>query len=133
MALGRIDHIDLIVEDLTTAEEYFTTKLGFKLLRRTDHAGKSIELQSPAGDFFFDLHQGTEELYKEEREQPGGRCHFGHVAFRVRDIEKEMKDLKAKGVKLTREAPYDHPITGRRIVGVSDADGRFWLQLTENK
>ncbi len=42
MALGKIDHIDLSVTDLEKAEKYFTEKLGFKLLRRIEQAGKEI-------------------------------------------------------------------------------------------
>ena len=52
MALGKIDHVDLSVCDLKKAEKYFTEKLGFKLLRYTEPK-KSVEVQSPDGDFFF--------------------------------------------------------------------------------
>ena len=131
MALGKIDHIDITVEDLEKAEEYFTKKLGFKLLRRTEHAGKSIELTSPAGDFFFDLHQGSEELYKRERERPGGPCHFGHIAFKVDDINKECEELKSKGVPVIPDTPFFNPTTGRTVVTAPDTDGHYWIQLTD--
>ena len=130
MALGKIDHIAFIVDDLEKAEEYFTKKLGFKLLRHTMHGGPSIELQSPAGDFFFDFHQGSEEEYKQAREQPGGSCHFNHIAFKVDDINREYEELKSKGVSFSSDAPEFNPTTGRTLTEVSDADGRFWLQLT---
>ena len=131
MALGKINHIDFTVDDLEKAEEYFTKKLGFKLLRRTEHAGKSIELTSPAGDFFLDLHQGSEELYKAERESPGGPCHFNHIAFKVDDINKEFEELKSKGVPVREEdAPEFNPTTGRTLACAPDADGRFWIQLS---
>ncbi len=95
MALGKIDHIDFTVDDLEKAEEYFAKKLGFKLLKRFEYEGaKGIVLTSPAGDFFLDLHQGSEEAYKAERERPGGPCHFGHIAFKVDDINKEWEELK---------------------------------------
>jgi len=133
MVLGKIDHIDIIVDDLEKAEEYFTKKLGFKLLRRTTHFGKSIELSSPAGDFFFDFHQGTEEAYKMERELKGsgGLCHFGHIAFKVDDINKEFEELKSKGVSFRLDAPSFSPTTGRTVADTFDADGRFWFQLTD--
>jgi len=132
MALGKIDHIDLFVDDLEKAEKHFTEKLGFKLLRRTEHVGKSIELASPAGDFFLDLHQGSEELYKAEREKsPGWPYYFNHIAFKVEDINKEFKDMKSKGVSFRRDAPNLNPTTGRTLADAPDADGRFWIQLTD--
>ncbi len=134
MALGKINHIDFTVDDLDKAEEYFTKKLGFKLLRRTEHGGKSIELTSPAGDFFFDFHQGSEELYKTERERAyntGGPCHFSHIAFKVDDINKEFEELKSKGVSFREDALVFNPTTGRTLANVPDADERYWIQLTD--
>ncbi len=132
MALGKIDHIDLFVDDLEKAEKHFTEKLGFKLLRHTEHVGKSIELASPAGDFFLDLHQGSEELYKTEREKsPGWPYYFNHIAFKVENINKEFEDMKSKGVSFRLDAPNFNPTTGRTLANAPDADGRFWIQLTD--
>jgi len=128
MALGKIDHIDFYVEDLEKAEEYFTKKLGFKLFRCTEHLGKSIELTSPAGDCLFELHQESEEAYN-KRQRPGG-LHFGHIAFKVDDINKEFEELKSKGVSFSQDAPFFFPTSGRTLVDVLDADGRWWLQLS---
>jgi len=132
MALGKINHIDVTVDDLEKAEEFFTRKLGFRLLRHTEHGGKSIEISSPAGDFFFDLHQGSEKLYKAWKKGTTlGPCHFGHVAFKVDDINKEYKELKSKGVSFKEDAPVFNPTTGRTLADVADADGRYWIQLTD--
>jgi len=133
MALGKIDHIDLTVDDLEKAEEYFTKKLGFKLLRRTKHGGKSIELQSPAGDFFFEFRQMTDEIrdeYKTEQEASRWPIYFNHIAFKVDDINKEFEEMKSKGVPFSSDAPYFNPTTGRTLAPAPDADGRFWIQLT---
>ena len=129
MALGKIDHIECYVGDLEKAKKYFTEKLGFKFLRCL--GGDGIELQSPAGDFSFDLHQGSEELYKAERERPGGPCHVLHIAFKVDDINKEYEELKSKGVLFagTGDAPGFNPVSGRTLAGVRDADGCYWIQL----
>jgi len=131
MALGKIDHVDFAVDDLEKAEEYFTKRLGFKLLRRTEHLGKSIELTTPAGDFFFDLHQRSEESEKLVKEKfPGWPYLFSHVAFKVDDINKEFEELKSKGVSFNEDAPFFYPPTGRTLANVLDADGHWWLQLT---
>ena len=134
MALGKIDHIDFIVEDLDKAEEYFTEKLGFKLLRRTKHGGKAIELKSPAGDFFFDFHQMTDEIMNEiksAQEASTWPIYFNHIAFKVDDINKEFEELKSKGVSFRDDAPVFVPTTGRRLADAPDADGRYWIQLTD--
>ena len=116
MALGKIDHIEVLVDDLEKAEEYFTKKLGFKLLRRI-YEGKGLELTSPGGDFFLDLNLG-------------GPGHFNHIAFKVDDINKEFEELKSKGVSFLEDAPFFNPGTGRTVADAADADGCVWLQLT---
>ena len=128
MALGKIDHIDFYVDDLEKAEEYFTKKLGFKLLRRTEHLGKSIELTSPAGDCLLELHQESEEARNKRESFPGG-LHFGHIAFKADDINKEFEELKSKGVSFLEDAPTFSPPTGRTLAHILDADGHFWIQL----
>jgi len=121
MALGKIDHIDISVGDLEKAEKFFTQKLGFRLLRRTEHGGKSVELQSPASDFFFDVHEGDEGSYKTE---------INHITFSVDDISKECEDLTNKGVTLRHDVPVFNPTTGRTLVNVLDFDGHSWIELT---
>ncbi len=134
MALGRLDHIDLLVDDLERAEQFFVGKMGFRLRRRTEHAGKSVELTSPAGDFFLDLHQKTPELYdawkKGALDGPGPVC-FQHIAFRASDVGAEFERLKKSGVAFWQDKPFTHPVTGRKIADAKDADNRYWIQLTE--
>ncbi len=129
MALGKIDHICFYVDDLEKAEEYFTKRLGFKLLRGTEHGRKSIELTSPAGDFFLEFYKVSEERYKAAKEMSPGLPHFSHVAFKVDDINKEVEELISKGV-LFKEAPHFNPESGRTLANTSDADGRYWIQLS---
>ena len=69
-------------------------------LGKIDHVDVSIEL--PAGDFFLDLHQGDEGLYRTE---------INHIAFSVDDINKEYEDLRSKGVSLRPAAPTFVPRT----------------------
>ncbi|MEE8398045.1 MAG: VOC family protein [Desulfobacterales bacterium] len=131
MALGKIDHISIFVDDLEKAGAYLTEKLGFTLLRNTEHAGKSIELSSPAGDFFLDLHQGNEEMYEALRDRAIGPCHVGHIAFKVDDVDEEYEALKGKGVPFFQDAPVLNETSGRTIVDAADAEGRHWIQLTD--
>ena len=120
MALGKIDHISMGCDDAEKTEKYFVEKLGFKLLRHTEHGAKAFELQSPAGDFFFDFHERSKDTVP-----PG----FGHIAFKVDDINKECEELKSKGLPI--QGPGFTATTGRTLANVPDADGRFWIQLSE--
>ena len=133
MALGKIDHMDFTIGDLEKAEEYLTKKLGFKFLRRIEHQDKSIssELNSPAGDFILQLHQGSEEELKKRRERaPEWSLYLNHIAFKVDDINKTIKELKSKGVSYKGTAPMFNPATGRTLAAVFDEEGRFWIQLS---
>lgn len=136
MVLGKLDHIDLIVGDIEKAEEYFVGSLGFKLRRHTAHGGKAVELTSPSGDFFLDLHQVSEELIREWREgRPPqiGPVFFNHISFEVEDMGKAYEELQEKGVPIWQATPFTHPDTGRKLADIADADGRYWIQITEKK
>jgi len=130
MALKKINHLDFYVDDLEKTLEYFTEKLGFKLVRRTEHYGKAIELALPASDAIFEFHQVTEEYKSKEA---SGRPYLSHIGFEVDDLDKTCKELKSKGVPF--KAPFDIPRfvpeTGRKLANAYDADGRGWIQLQE--
>lgn len=130
MALGKVNHLDFFVDDLEKTVEYFTEKLGFKLVRRTDHYGKSVELTTAAADVIFEFHQVTEEYKSKEA---SGRPYLSHIAFEVDDLDKTCQELKSKGVpfKTDLDAPQFQPATGRRLANTYDADGRRWIQLQE--
>ena len=139
MALGKIDHMAVGVDDLEKAEEYFIKKLGFKLLRRV-YEGKGLELTSPAGDFVLDIAQGNEEEWRAEAREHmggpgrlclGGPAHFSHIAFKVDDVNKEREELKSKGVSVGPHVSGFNPVSRRKLTTIPDADGRFWIQLSE--
>lgn len=138
MAFGRINHIDFRVEDLEKTVDYFTKKLGFKVVRRTEHAGGSVELVSPAGGEIFEFREITEEYLS----RPGviNRSYLNHICFEVQDIDKEYEELKSKGVYFesdgpapTVDTPHLQPATGRKLVTTFDAEGHRCIQLVEVK
>ena len=133
MVLGKINHIEFFVDDLKKAEEYFTKKLGFKVVRRTEHAGKAIELVAPAGEgIIFELHPRKVGAQRKDKD-PLGWPAFNHVAFEVDDINKEFEELKSKGIKFMQDAPSFNPLTGRTLADTYDADGRMWIQLQDKE
>ena len=130
MALDRVNHLDFTTPDLEKTIEYLTQKLGFRLLRRTEHLGAAAELMSPAGDIMFEFHQLTEEY---EIEFSATRPLFNHVAFEVVDCQEACKELKSKGVpfKIDLDLPHLRKESGRYVANTYDADDKRWIQLYE--
>ncbi|MCR6670801.1 VOC family protein [Devosia ginsengisoli] len=118
MIIG-IDHIELIVRD---AEEFveFYQKMGFKLLRWTEHHGRSAELQLPGENQpIFEIHTVTGE------ENPG----INHISFRCQDIESTYAALTANGLPMTKPKLSD---TGRKNAAMRDPDG-WRLQFSDSQ
>jgi catechol 2,3-dioxygenase-like lactoylglutathione lyase family enzyme len=132
MTLGNIDHICFTVDNLEKAEKYLTN-LGFKPLRRFENKGSiTSELTSPPGDFVLQLNLGTEEKLKSLRERAlEWSLYFDHIAFKVKDINKEFNELKSRGVSFNNVAPKYNTDTHRTLASALDEDGRHWIQLSE--
>ena len=136
MVFGKLHHIDICVEDLEKTVEYFTEKLGWKLVRRTKHAGGAIELVPTTGGVIFEFHEATKEYKRKLKEgkRVWGTPYFNHISFEVDDLDKTCEQLKNKGVPFKDEKldkPHIVPETGRRLANTFDADGRRWIQLQE--
>jgi len=116
-----IDHIELIVRNVDEFLQMFV-KLGFKVIRQTHHHGGSAELQLPG------LNQPIFEIHKTEAEE---NPEMNHMAFLVDDLEKECKELEAKGIVLEM-GPHLIKATGRTIADFRDPDGSR-LQLVDSK
>ena len=92
-----------------------------------------MELTSPSGDFFLDLHEANEELLKEWCEgRPAqiGPAYFNHIAFEVEDMDKACEELRAREYDLAKHAVhaprYRSQARRRCRCGRS-----YWIQLTE--
>jgi catechol 2,3-dioxygenase-like lactoylglutathione lyase family enzyme len=120
MIIG-IDHIEIIVRDVKEYVEFYQ-KLGFKLLKWTEHHGGSAELQLPGDNQpIFEIHQLLTE------ENPG----INHISFKVRDIDETHKQLKDAGISFYKDV-HASPTTGRKNALLRDPDG-WRLQLSDEK
>ena len=132
MALGRINHVDLLVDDLKKTEEFFTKKLGFKVVRRTQHTsygGEHIEVVSPDGGEILDIHQIQETYLKEDEPT---RPHVHHIAFEVDDLQKTCDEMKSKGVPFKAgDGPNFNSETGGGEATTYDENGRRWIQMMQ--
>ena len=124
----RLLHTMLRVKDLDAALDFYTNKLGMKLLRKTDF---------PSGEFTLAfVGYGDEENHTVielthnwgEHDYDIGTA-YGHIAIAVPDVYKACDELAAQGVKIPRPAGPDE---ARRpaIAFVEDPDG-YKIELVE--
>ena len=124
----RLLHTMLRVKDLDAALEFYTNKLGMKLLRKTDFPSSGFTLA------FVDYGDEESRAVIELTHNWGKQAYeigtaYGHIAIAVPDIYKTCDELAAQGVKIPRPAgPMKHG--GRPIAFIEDPDG-YKIELVE--
>jgi len=110
------------VRDLDRSIEFYTKKMGMRLLGRhkiKETNGEIADLISPNG------RQTLELNWYAERDEFRNGDEVDHLAFRVRDVDKYLAELRAEGVEVAME-PFNE---GRsRLAFVKDPDG-IWIEL----
>lgn len=122
MSQPRTLHTMLRVKDLEKSVDFYTTKMGMKELRRNE---------VPAGKYTLvfvgyapDTEQSAVELTFNWDQTEGYDIGtgFGHLAVGLPDVYKACEEMRAAGVKITREpGPVKHGTT--IIAFVEDPDG----------
>jgi lactoylglutathione lyase len=117
----RLLHTMLRVKDLDASLAFYTEALGMRLLRKTDY---------PSGEFtlaFVGYGDESDTSVIELTHNWGKSDYdlgdaFGHIAIGVSDIYATCEELRARGVKITREpGPMKHGSTV--IAFVEDPNG----------
>ena len=119
MLFNQIHHVAIIVSDYQKAKEFYVEKLGFPVLRENYRPDK--------GDWKLDLKFGDSEL--EIFAIPGAppRPNYPeaqglrHLAFRVDDVERAVKELEERDIKC--EPIRLDPYSQRRFTFFHDPDG----------
>jgi len=114
MKIKKINHIAVAVEDLAKAATFWESVMGLKL----DHI-EEVESQKakvaffPCGDSEIELVQPTDSESGTARflQTRGPGIH--HLCLEVDDIEKALKELKEKDIRLINEAPIE--MEGRKM------------------
>ena len=95
-----IDHIGLVVQDIESSLKLFTEALGLKLSEIENNDRFKVRIAFlPVGDTLVELIQpmATGTMMANILKDRGESIH--HIAFRVDDLEAELANLKAKGVR----------------------------------
>ncbi|MBU8915810.1 VOC family protein [Neobacillus sp. 114] len=112
MKIHRIDHVGIIVNDLTAAKEFF---VDFGLEVQGEWEGKWIDqvvglndvkvacvgLRAPDGQAWIELIKFYSSSDEREIQQPfANTLGMQHIAFAVEDIEAVVAKLKKKGTEI---------------------------------
>jgi methylmalonyl-CoA/ethylmalonyl-CoA epimerase len=106
MAVKRIDHIAVVVDDIETSLAFWRDALGMDMTHLEEvKEQESIVAFLPTGGSEVELVKPTTETsgvakYLAKR-GPG----MHHICLEVDDLEAMLADMKAKGVKLINETP----------------------------
>lgn len=101
-----IDHVALVVADLSAARELYVATLGFEELYRKIVADQGVEVIAlRAGDASIELLSPLDPASPIARFRGDAPSRLHHTAYRVADIVAELARLKAAGIRLIDETP----------------------------
>lgn len=120
MDLNLIHHIAIIVSDYEKSKEFYTNKLGFKVIRENYRQEKE--------DWKLDLKvNDTTELEIFAPQNPPKRpsypeaCGLRHLAFKVDDIERTVEELRS--LEIECELIRIDEFTNKKMTFFFDPDG----------
>ena len=101
-----VDHIGIYVNDMEKEMRAYEEKFGHKATAVETHPNLGIKLCFiPVGEVMIELIQPITDDCNAARQLKAKGPHIGHVAYRVKDINKALADLKTKGVKAKNVPP----------------------------
>lgn len=104
--IKRIDHIGIVVENLSSALEFFQESLGLQLTETASEPQQHVTVAfMPVGESEVELLEpdGTESGVARYLEKRGEGIH--HICFEVADLDAVLARLKEAGVELINEEP----------------------------
>lgn len=120
MRLDTIHHVAIIASDYARSRSFYVEKLGFEVIRENARPER--------GDYKLDLRiNETTELELFGMPNPPARvsgpeaCGLRHLAFRVRDVEEAVRELRERGIAC--EPIREDVFTGKRMTFFRDPDG----------
>jgi len=102
---GELDHVAVVVADLTQGEQTYA-KLGFEVLYRERIEEQGVDIVGMrAGDSAIELLAPLSSDSPLRRFLGKHASKLHHLAYRVADLEGELARLKSAGVPLIDETP----------------------------
>lgn len=102
----EIDHVALVVADLDATLRLYTGTLGFRELYREIVVDQGVEVVGlQAGDAAIELLRPLDAQSPIGRWRGDAATRLHHTAYRVRDLQAKLDELKAAGVRLIDEQP----------------------------
>jgi methylmalonyl-CoA epimerase len=101
-----IDHVAIVVADLEATVRLYTETLGFRQVYREvveDQGVEAVGLE--AGDSVIELLLPLDEGSPIAKYRGEAATKLHHTAYRVKDIEAKLAELRAAGVRLIDERP----------------------------
>jgi methylmalonyl-CoA/ethylmalonyl-CoA epimerase len=105
--IQQIDHLGIVVRNLDESIEYYETALGLHCHGREEVASQKVRTAFfVVGDVHLELLEPTSEDSPIAKflEKNGEGIH--HIAFAVDNIEGQLKQAAAAGVRLIHEVPF---------------------------
>ena len=118
MNLKKIHHVAIIASDYKKSKDFYVNLLGLKIIREVYREERdSYKLDLEIGDSQIELFS-----FKNPPKRPSHpeACGLRHLDFEVENIEKQVRELKEKGIKV-EEIRIDE-FTGRKFTFFSDPD-----------
>jgi len=100
----EIDHVAIVVKDLEATLRFYTQTLGFKEIYREviyDQGVEAVGLE--AGGSYVELLLPLNEESPVAKYRGTAPSKLHHTAYRVADIEANLAELRARGVRLIDE------------------------------
>jgi glyoxylase I family protein len=96
----RIDHVEIIPQDIERTLNFYINVFGFKLKQR-----KKVEMPPMREVVFIELNDTVMELISVDNPKPPSadewQVGYIRIALEVEDMDKAVEYLKSKGVEIT--------------------------------
>lgn len=117
--INEIHHVAIIVSDYEKSKNFYVNILGFQVLRENYRADRNdYKLDLKIGNSEIEIFSGNNNPSRLTNPESYG---LRHLAFKVFDVEMEVKRLNSLGV-LTQDIKMD-PFTDKKTVFFFDPDG----------
>ncbi|WP_170172746.1 VOC family protein [Hymenobacter rigui] len=127
----RAAHIGLRTAHYTGTLNWYTEKLGFRILKEWTVGNLRLAFLVPANDDTFLLEVVCESV-TDSTPPPALQvtAGFHHLCLEVEDLNATLSALRERGVQIVRE-PFEVPAIGKRCGFVTDLHGNI-LEFAEN-